>query len=108
MQKRGSLNQQRYIQFVKLVNNKFTTKHDVQYYANELAVSIRTLERCVKINSGKTPKQLIIERLVQAAKILINEKKYTLQATAVELGFNEYSHFKSYIKSAPTGPKTRQ
>ena len=99
MQKRGDQSQKMYIQFVKLVNKKFSSEHQVSYYTKELAVSRKTLERSVKINSGKTPKQIIIERLIQAANILVHEKKYTPQAVASVLGFKDDKSFYNFISS---------
>ena len=99
MQERGNQTKNLYIQFAKLVNEKFSSEHNVGYYAKELSVSRKTLERSVKINSGKTPKQIIIERLVQAENILVHEKKYTPKAIASELGFKDEKSFYNFIKS---------
>ena len=99
MQERGNQTKNLYIQFAKLVNEKFSSEHNVCYYAKELAVSRKTLERSVKTNSGKTPKQIIIERLIQAANILVHEKKYTPQAVASVLGFKDDKSFYNFISS---------
>jgi AraC-like DNA-binding protein len=75
-------------------------------FANQLNVHVNHLNRAVKETTQKTTTQLIAERLLQEAKILLRYSKWNVAEIAFALGFTEVTHFnnffKKYVEVSPT------
>lgn len=67
-------------------------------FAVQLAVHVNHLNRAVKENTGKTTSQLIQERLMQEARILLKHSSWPVSNIAWALGFKEVSHFNNFFK----------
>ena len=67
-------------------------------YAQQLHVHVNHLNRAVKAITEKTTTQLIAERLVQEAKILLKHSAWTVSEIAYTLGFKETTHFNNFFK----------
>lgn len=67
-------------------------------YAQQLHVHVNHLNRAVKEITEKTTTQLIAERLVQEAKILLKHSAWTVSEIAYALGFKESTHFNNFFK----------
>ncbi|HEY1018174.1 MAG TPA: helix-turn-helix transcriptional regulator [Sediminibacterium sp.] len=67
-------------------------------YAQQLHVHVNHLNRAVKEITEKTTTQLIAERLVQEAKILLKHSAWTVSEIAYTLGFKETTHFNNFFK----------
>lgn len=67
-------------------------------FAAQLAVHVNHLNRAVKENTGKTTSQLIQERLLQEARILLKHSSWPVSSIAFGLGFREVSHFNNFFK----------
>jgi AraC-like DNA-binding protein len=67
-------------------------------YAEHLNVHVNHLNRAVKENTGKTTSQLIADRLVQEAKVLLKHSKWNVGEIAYALGFTEVTHFNNFFK----------
>ncbi len=67
-------------------------------FANQLNVHINHLNRSVKESTQKTTTQIISERLLQEAKILLKHSAWTVSEIAYSLGFGEATHFNNFFK----------
>src|SRR6185312_4663889 len=67
-------------------------------YADKLNVHVNYLNRAVKSVSGKTTTQLITERLLQEARVLLKNTTWNISEVAYALGFTEISHFNNFFK----------
>ena len=75
-------------------------------FADQLNVHVNHLNRAVKENLDKTTTQVIAERVVQEAKILLRHSRWGVAEIAYALGFSEATHFNNFFKkhtgSSPT------
>jgi AraC family transcriptional activator of pobA len=67
-------------------------------FASQLNVHVNHLNRAVKETSGKTTSQLITERFLQEAKIMLKQSKWNISQIAFSLGFQEVTHFNNFFK----------
>lgn len=67
-------------------------------FANQLNVHVNHLNRAVKETTLKTTTQLIAERVLQEAKILLRHSKWNIAEIAFALGFTEVTHFNNFFK----------
>jgi AraC family transcriptional activator of pobA len=75
-------------------------------FADQLNIHVNHLNRAVKETTQKTTTQLIAERLLQEAKVLLRYSKWNVAEIAFALGFTEVTHFnnffKKYVEVSPT------
>jgi AraC family transcriptional activator of pobA len=67
-------------------------------YAEQLHVHVNHLNRAVKETTEKTTTQIITERILQEAKILLKHTAWNVSEIAYALGFNEVTHFNNFFK----------
>jgi AraC family transcriptional regulator, transcriptional activator of pobA len=67
-------------------------------FAVRLAVHVNHLNKVLKENTGKTTTELISERLIHEAKILLKETDWNISEIAYSLGFEELAHFSNFFK----------
>ncbi len=67
-------------------------------FADQLNVHVNHLNRAVKENLDKTTTQVIAERVVQEAKILLRHSRWAVAEIAYALGFSEATHFNNFFK----------
>lgn len=67
-------------------------------FANQLNVHVNHLNRAVKETTQKTTTQLIAERFLQEAKILLKHSNWNVSEIAYALGFTEVTHFNNFFK----------
>lgn len=76
-------------------------------YADRLAVHVNHLNKVLKENTGKTTTNIISERIVKEAKILLKQTDWNISEIAYCLGFEEIAHFSNFFKKqtslAPLG-----
>ncbi|MBN4005301.1 helix-turn-helix transcriptional regulator [Nostoc sp. LPT] len=64
------------------------------------------MTRLLKETSNKTTSQLIIDRILQEAKVLLRQTSWTVSEIAYALGYAEVTHFnnlfKKYLNITPT------
>ncbi len=95
-------------QFVELLERQFPIddQHDkigfrsASEYAKQLNVHVNHLNRAVKEVTQKTTSQLISERLLTEAKIMLRQSSWTIAEIAYALGFNEPNHFSSFFRKS--------
>lgn len=67
-------------------------------FAQQLNVHVNHLNRAVKSTTDKTTTQLIRERILQEAKVLLKNSPWNVSEVAYSLGFTETSHFNNFFK----------
>ena len=67
-------------------------------YANLLNVHVNHLNRALKETTSKTTSQIISDRILQEAKILLKHSAWSVTEIAYSLGFNEVTHFNNFFK----------
>lgn len=67
-------------------------------YAKQLNVHVNHLNRAVKQATGKTTSQVISDRVIQEAKILLKHSPWNVSEIAYALGFAEVTHFNNFFK----------
>ncbi|MGL4581454.1 MAG: helix-turn-helix domain-containing protein, partial [Flavobacterium sp.] len=92
--------------FVMLVSDHYLETKSVQYYADQLQLSIRHLSTVVKDTSGKTPNEIISEFIFNEAKAQLSTTTLPIKHIANKLNFSDqyaFTHFfKKHQGSSPT------
>lgn len=71
-------------------------------YADQLAIHVNYLNKVLKLVTGKTTTELIIERIIKESKILLKHTDWNVSEIAYSLGFEEPSHFNNLFKKHTT------
>jgi AraC family transcriptional regulator, transcriptional activator of pobA len=75
-------------------------------FADQLNIHVNHLNRAIKETLQKTTTQVIADRLIQEAKILLRHSKWGVAEIGYALGFTEPTHFNNFFKkhtaSSPT------
>ena len=69
-----------------------------QDYANRLSIHVNHLNRCVKKVTGKTTSEMITDRLMAEAKILLVHSGWNVAEISYSLGFDDPSYFSKIFK----------
>ncbi|MDF4203711.1 helix-turn-helix transcriptional regulator [Maribacter sp. SA7] len=83
----------------KLINEYFYTEKLPKFYANELNITTKHLNRVVRKTINKTTSDLISERITLEAKRLIVHSDDNLAGIAHTLEFSAYAYFSKFFKS---------
>lgn len=67
-------------------------------FAQQLNIHVNHLNRAVKAITEKTTTQIIAERVLQEAKILLKHSQWNVSEIAYALGFTEVTHFNNFFK----------
>lgn len=67
-------------------------------FAGQLNIHVNHLNRALRETTCKTTSQLIAERLLQEAKILLRHSTLNVSEIAYALGFSEVTHFNNFFK----------
>lgn len=67
-------------------------------FADQLNVHVNHLNRAVKETLQKTTTQVIADRVIQEAKILLRHSKWGVAEIGYALGFSEATHFNNFFK----------
>jgi AraC family transcriptional activator of pobA len=67
-------------------------------FAHQLNVHVNHLNRAIKEITDKTTTQIIAERNLQEAKILLKQSTWAVSEIAYALGFVEVAHFNAFFK----------
>ncbi|MVT10257.1 helix-turn-helix domain-containing protein [Chitinophaga tropicalis] len=71
-------------------------------YAERLSVHVNYLNRALKETIGKTTTDIIGNRIIQEAKILLKQTQWNISEIAYCLGFEEVAHFSNFFKKQTT------
>ncbi|KAA2241696.1 helix-turn-helix domain-containing protein [Chitinophaga agrisoli] len=86
-------------QFTLLVEENYKQQHQVQFYANALAKSPKTLSNLFAMYNQRSPLQIIQERIIQEAKRFFYYTDRSAKEIAQELGFEDAAHFSRFFKN---------
>lgn len=94
------------ILFLELLERQFPiedTRQRVSFrsasdFANQLSIHVNHLSRAVKATTQKTTSELIAERILREAKILLKHTEWNVSEIAFALGFTEVTHFNNFFK----------
>lgn len=84
--------------FKDLLEQNFRQEKSVHYYASELSLSDKQLNKACSALLDKTPKQIIDERVVLEAKRLLVHSNQAIKEIAYELGYDEPTNFIKYFR----------
>jgi AraC family transcriptional regulator, transcriptional activator of pobA len=84
--------------FNLLVEANFTREHSVQYYADHLHKSPKTLANIFLIYNERTPIQMIHTRIIIEAKRLLYYTGKSIKQITYELGFEDPAYFTNFFK----------
>jgi len=92
--------------FVELLERQFPIESPNQKiklrtakdYAERLSVHVNHLNKVLKENLGKTTTDIISNRVIQEAKILLKQTDWNISEIADSLGFEEVAHFSNFFK----------
>jgi len=92
--------------FQDLLENNYSKKHQVQFYADQLFISPKGLNNATKRELGKTASALIKEKIIIEAKRELYQGKKTIKEIAFALGFEDPAYFSRFFKkSTSRSPK---
>ncbi|MDR2234720.1 MAG: helix-turn-helix domain-containing protein [Chryseobacterium sp.] len=86
--------------FRKLLELHFKEEKEPSFYSNKLHIAGSTLSKSVKKEFGKTPGQLIKEKIILEAKRLLHLTYRSVKEIAVDLGFHDEFYFSRYFKKS--------
>lgn len=91
----------KFTEFKIFVENNLTAHPSIKEIAEKLAMSTDSLYQIVKQHSGLSPKEYMMERLIQEARRhLYYGKRLSVKELAFELGFNDPAYFSRLFKKA--------
>lgn len=91
--------------FSSLLENNFKSEKTVHYYAKEINITEKKLIQSTLLITGKTPKDLIINRVVLEAQRQIVFTNKSIKEIAYDLGYDEPTNFiKFFRKQCETTP----
>jgi len=85
--------------FNLLLELNFRTKHEVQFYAQSMNKSPKTLTNCFGLFKYPPPSELIRQRILLEAKRYLYFTDKSAKEVADELGFTSVSHFSRFFKT---------
>ncbi len=85
-------------QFNLLVEVHFRKEHQINFYADLLHKSSKTISNYFSLYSNKTPLQVIQERIIAEAKRLFYYTDKSVKEISDELGFEDAAHFSKFFK----------
>ena len=79
-------------------NHQAVALRSASDFAQQLNIHVNHLNRAVKNITDKTTSQIIADRIVQEAKVLLKHSPWTVSEIAYALGFTEVTHFNNFFK----------
>lgn len=86
--------------FEKAIETHYKKEKSVAFYADQLNITTKHLNRITKQTINKTANQLINERVILEAKRLLSYNIMTLTEIATLLGFDDYAYFSKRFKQS--------
>lgn len=86
-------------QFNVLVDKHYKKDHKVQFYADLLNKSPKTLTNLFAQYNYRSPSQIIHDRVISEAKRLFYYSDKSAKEIGYELGFNDAAHFSRFFKN---------
>ncbi|MBI3237966.1 MAG: helix-turn-helix domain-containing protein [Flavobacteriia bacterium] len=89
---------ERFKAFEELLNRDYKSEKSATYYASNLHITTKHLNRICKEITGKTSTEIITERVLLEAKRLLSSGSKNLNEIGRELGYEEYAYFSRLFK----------
>ena len=86
------------LQFTQLVSRHYSSGLPTGFYADELGVTPTHLSRVVKAATGKTAADVLTERVVHAARNLLEATTHPARNIAQHLGFGSAAYFTRFVQ----------
>lgn len=90
------------ILFKDLLEENFKKQKQVNYYAKQIIISEKRLNQATTKVLGKSPKQIIDDRVLLEAKRILAHTNESIKEIAYTLGFEEPTNFIKYFKKNST------
>jgi AraC family transcriptional activator of pobA len=84
--------------FKELVEKHFKSKRQVSFFAEKLNMTEKRLNKATTTVLGKTPKDVINDRVLLECKRLLSYSSLSVKEIGYELGFDEPTNFNKYFK----------
>lgn len=84
--------------FKRLIEEHYMELKSVSKYAEFMCISHKSLIACVSKTAGKTPKQLLNERIMLKAKRLLVYCSWSVKEIGAHFGFDEETNFTKFFK----------
>jgi len=85
-------------QFEREIENHFKTHKLPSFYAFQLSITLKHLNRICNQILGKTATAVILNRVVLEAKRMLSDKSLSVNEVAETLGYDDYSYFARVFK----------
>ncbi|MBS1175449.1 MAG: AraC family transcriptional regulator [Burkholderiaceae bacterium] len=86
------------IKFKEILTTQAKMQHGIKFYADSLFITPKHLISAIKNTSGKTPKEMIDERIIGEAKQYLVHTHYTIGHIADLLQFPDLATFSKFFK----------
>lgn len=86
--------------FLELLERDFKVRHNVAHYARQLGAHPDRLARDVAGSLGRSPKEVILDRVLLEARRMLQFTGLSVKEIAGELGFRDPYHFGRLFKQA--------
>ena len=84
--------------FKDLLETEYKSRKQVNYYAKQIIITEKRLNQATTNVLGKTPKEIIDDRLLLEAKRLLAHTTQSVKEIGYDLGFEEPTNFIKYFK----------
>lgn len=84
--------------FKDLLENQFKTNRQVSQYASQISITKKRLNQATSKVLGKSPKEMIDERVLLEAKRLLAHTTESIKEIGFSLGFEEPTNFIKYFR----------
>jgi AraC family transcriptional activator of pobA len=84
--------------FKQLIEEKYMDNHSVKHYAGLLSITQNHLSETVKDITGRTPLDLINEKMILEIKRMLLHSELNISEIAYHLNFEDQSYFSKYFK----------
>jgi AraC-like DNA-binding protein len=84
--------------FEVLLEHYFKTDKTPSFYASQLHITLKHLNRVCNEILKKTTTEVITDRIILEAKRMLMDKKFTVNEIATGLGYDDYSYFTRLFK----------
>lgn len=86
------------LKFISYLDFHFKNRHNVEFYAKKLNISSKYLNRIVHLVFGKSPKELIHEKVINEIKINLLSSDLNISQIALEFNFSDQSVMGKFFK----------
>jgi AraC family transcriptional activator of pobA len=81
-----------------LIEHNFKTERFATFYSDRLGIVTRKLNELTMKLTGKLIQDMVFDRLISEAEVLLGGTSFTIKEIAAELGFIHHSHFGFFFK----------